>query len=359
MLSRVFIDRPIFAWVLAIIVMLGGIGAIMSLPIAQYPDVAPPQVTIRATFPGANAQTIQNSVTQVVEQSLTGIDGLIYFSSSSSSRGSVNITVTFEKGTDPDIAQVQVQNQVQQTLSRLPQQVQQQGLVVRKSNPDNLLIVGVYDETDKLTNQDVSDYLVSNLQDPLGRIPGIGDSNVFGAQYAMRIWLNPNKLASYQLIPSDVTTAIQAQNTEVAAGELGGQPQPDTQMLNATVTAQSRLQTPEQFANIILKTTNDSAVVKLRDVARIELGAQSYSTNGYINGRPGIGVGIQQLPGSNALTTAKAVQEQIAEAAKDFPPDARATVSSAPGLAGTRVTSLKPPTRVRSIVPFGVPSTTV
>jgi multidrug efflux pump len=273
MLSRVFIDRPIFAWVLAIIVMLGGIGAIMSLPIAQYPDVAPPQVTVRASFPGANAQTIQNSVTQVVEQSLTGIDGLIYFSSSSSSRGSVNITVTFEKGTDPDIAQVQVQNQVQQTLSRLPQQVQQQGLVVRKSNPDNLLIVGVYDETDKLTNQDVSDYLVSNLQDPLGRIPGIGDSNVFGAQYAMRIWLNPNKLASYQLIPSDVTTAIQAQNTEVAAGELGGQPQPDTQMLNATVTAQSRLQTPEQFANIILKTTNDSAVVKLRDVARIELRA--------------------------------------------------------------------------------------
>ena len=275
MLSRVFIDRPIFAWVLAIIVMLGGIGAIMSLPIAQYPDVAPPQVTIRATFPGANAQTIQNSVTQVVEQSLTGIDGLIYFSSSSSSRGSVTITVTFEKGTDPDIAQVQVQNQVQQTLSRLPSQVQQQGLVVRKSNPDNLLIVGVYDETDKLTNQDVSDYLVSNLQDPLGRIPGIGDSNVFGAQYAMRIWLDPNKLASFQLIPSDVTTAIQAQNAEVAAGELGGQPQPDTQMLNATVTAQSRLQTPEQFANIILKTTNDGATVKLRDVARIELGAEN------------------------------------------------------------------------------------
>ncbi|RZM15929.1 MAG: multidrug efflux RND transporter permease subunit, partial [Sphingomonas sp.] len=283
MLSRVFIDRPIFAWVLAIIVMLGGIGAIMSLPIAQYPDVAPPQVTIRATFPGANAQTIQNSVTQVVEQSLTGIDGLIYFSSSSSSRGSVTVTVTFEKGTDPDIAQVQVQNQVQQTLSRLPTQVQQQGLVVRKSNPDNLLIVGVYDETDKLTNQDVSDYLVSNLQDPLGRIPGIGDSNVFGAQYAMRIWLNPNKLASYQLIPSDVTTAIQAQNTEVAAGELGGQPQPDTQMLNATVTAQSRLQTPEQFANIILNTTNTSATVKLRDVARIELGAENYNARIRVN----------------------------------------------------------------------------
>jgi multidrug efflux pump len=320
MLSRVFIDRPIFAWVLAIIVMLGGIGAIMALPIAQYPDVAPPQVSIRASFPGANAQTIQNSVTQVVEQSLTGIDGLIYFSSSSSSRGSVSITVTFEKGTDPDIAQVQVQNQVQQTISRLPQQVQQQGLVVRKSNPDNLLIVGVYDETDKLTNQDVSDYLVSNLQDPLGRIPGIGDSNVFGAQYAMRIWLNPNKLASFQLIPSDVTTAIQAQNTEVAAGELGGQPQPDTQMLNATVTAQSRLQTPEQFANIILKTTNDGATVKLRDVARIELGAENYNARSRINAHPGAGIAVLLAPGADALKTAELVKAYVADAAKSFPP---------------------------------------
>ncbi|RXD03627.1 multidrug efflux RND transporter permease subunit [Sphingomonas sp. UV9] len=320
MLSRVFIDRPIFAWVLAIIVMLGGIGAIMALPIAQYPDVAPPQVSIRANFPGANAQTLQNSVTQVVEQSLTGIDGLIYFSSSSSSRGSVTITVTFEKGTDPDIAQVQVQNQVQQTISRLPQQVQQQGLVVRKSNPDNLLIVGVYDETDKMTNQDVSDYLVSNLQDPLGRIPGIGDSNVYGAQYAMRIWLDPAKLASFQLIPSDVTTAIQAQNTEVAAGELGGQPQPDTQMLNATVTAQSRLQTPEQFANIILKTTNDGAIVKLRDVARIELGAENYNARSRINAHPGAGIAVLLAPEADALKTAELVKAYVAEASKRFPP---------------------------------------
>src|SRR3982751_1245297 len=192
MLSRVFIDRPIFAWVLAIIVMLGGLGAILGLPIAQYPDVAPPQVSIRATYPGASAQTLQNSVTQVIEQQLTGIDGLLYFSSSSSSRGSVTITCTFEKGTDPDIAQVQVQNQVQQSLSRLPTQVQQQGLVVRKSNPDFLLLVGVYDETDKLTNRDVSDYLVANLQDQLGRTAGVGDTNVFGSQYAMRIWLDPN-----------------------------------------------------------------------------------------------------------------------------------------------------------------------
>ncbi|RZM35294.1 MAG: multidrug efflux RND transporter permease subunit, partial [Sphingomonas sp.] len=320
MLSRIFIDRPIFAWVIAIIIMLGGVGAILGLPIAQYPDVAPPQVTVRATFPGANAQTIQNSVTQVVEQSLTGIDGLLYFSSSSSSRGSVTITVTFAKGTDPDIAQVQVQNQVQQSISRLPQQVQQQGLVVRKSNPDNLLIVGVYDETDKMTNQDVSDYLVSNLQDPLGRIPGIGDSNVFGAQYAMRIWLNPNKLAAVQLIPSDVTGAIQAQNTEVAAGELGGQPQPDTQMLNATVTAQSRLQTPEQFANIILKTQSDGATVKLKDVARIELGAENYNARSRVNRHPGAGIAVLLAPGADALKTAELVKAYITQQAKSFPP---------------------------------------
>ncbi len=320
MLSRIFIDRPIFAWVIAIIVMLGGVGAILGLPIAQYPDVAPPQVTVRATFPGANAQTIQNSVTQVVEQSLTGIDGLLYFSSSSSSRGSVTITVTFAKGTDPDIAQVQVQNQVQQSLSRLPSQVQQQGLVVRKSNPDNLLIVGVYDETDKMTNQDVSDYLVSNLQDPLGRIPGIGDSNVFGAQYAMRIWLNPNKLAAVQLIPSDVTGAIQAQNAEVAAGEIGGQPQPDTQMLNAVVTAQSRLQTPEQFANIILKTQSDGATVKLKDVARIELGAENYNARSRVNRHPGAGIAVLLAPGADALKTAELVKAFVAQQAKGFPP---------------------------------------
>ena len=188
-MSRVFIDRPIFAWVLAIIVMLGGVGAILALPIAQYPDVAPPQVSINASYPGASAETIENSVTQVIEQTLTGIDGLLYFQSTSSSRGQVSISATFDKGVDPDIAQVQVQNQVQQALPRLPQQVQQQGLRVRKSNPDFLMIVGVFDETDKLTNRDVADYLTSTLQDPLGRVQGVGDTNVFGSQYAMRIWL--------------------------------------------------------------------------------------------------------------------------------------------------------------------------
>ena len=320
MFSRIFIDRPIFAWVLAIIVMLGGIGAILALPIAQYPDVAPPQVTIRANYPGASAETIQNSVTQVVEQTLTGIDGLLYFQSQSSSRGQVTITATFDKGVDPDIAQVQVQNQVQASIARLPQQVQQQGLVVRKSNPDFLMIVGVYDETDRMTNRDVSDYLVSTLQDPLGRTPGVGDTNVFGSQYAMRVWLEPAKLAGVQLMPSDVVAAIQAQNTEVAAGELGGQPQPMTQLLNAQVTAQSRLQTPQQFRDIILKTLPSGATVRISDVGWVELGAENYAALSRVNKHPGAGIAILLAPGADALATAELVKSQIEAASKTFPP---------------------------------------
>ncbi|SFP73008.1 multidrug efflux RND transporter permease subunit [Sphingomonas rubra] len=320
MISRIFIDRPIFAWVIAILIMLGGIGAILALPIAQYPDVAPPQVTIRATYPGANAQTLQNAVTQVVEQTLTGIDGLLYFQSTSSSRGQVTITCTFDKGIDPDIAQVQVQNQVQQALARLPQQVQQQGLIVRKSNPDFLLIAAVYDTTDRSTNRDVSDYLTSTLQDPLGRTAGVGDTNVFGSQYAMRIWLDPNKLNAVQLMPSDVITAVQNQNTEVAAGEIGGQPSPDTQYLNAVVTAQSRLQTPEQFRNIVLKTTTDGATVRVSDVGWVELGAENYAARSRINQHPGAGIAVLLAPGADALETAELVKAQVAEAAKNFPP---------------------------------------
>jgi multidrug efflux pump len=318
-MSRVFIDRPIFAWVIAIITMLLGLGAIFTLPIAQYPDIAPPQVNIRATYPGASAETVQNSVAQVIEQQLTGIDGLLYFSTSSTSRGQVTISATFEKGTDPDIAQVQVQNQVQQGLSRLPQQVQQQGVRVTKSNPDSLLLVGVYDETDKSTNRDVSDWLTSNLQDPLARLPGVGDINVFGASYAMRIWLNPERLASYSLMPSDVITAIQNQNTEIAAGEIGGQPMPSTQMLNATVTAQSRLQTPDQFAKIILKTQTSGAHVLLKDVARIELGSESYNAVTRVNGHPGSGISISTAPGADALKTADLVKAKVAEMSKTFP----------------------------------------
>ncbi len=326
-MSRVFIDRPIFAWVLAIIVMMAGVGAIMSLPIAQYPDVAPPQVSIRATYPGANAETIENSVTQILEQQLTGIDGLLYFSSSSS-RGSVSISAVFEKGIDPDIAQVQVQNQIQQAITRLPTQVQQQGVTVRKSNPDFLLIAGVYDSTDKMTNRDVSDLMTSTLQDPLGRVPGVGDTNVFGSQYAMRIWLDPAKLASFQLMPGDVISAIQTQNTEVAAGEVGGQPMPSTQMLNATVTAQSRLTTPEQFRQILLKTLPSGATVRIGDIARVELGAESYNASSRINGHPGAGIAVLLAPGADALATAELVKAEIERVAKTYPPQMKVAYSN-------------------------------
>ena len=318
-MSRIFIDRPIFAWVLAIVVMLAGIGAMRALPLEQYPDIAPPQVNIRASYPGASAETIENSVTQIIEQQLTGIDGLLYFSATSSSRGQVNVSVVFEKGTDPDTAQVQVQNQVQQAIPRLPAQVQQQGIRVTKSNPDFLLIVGVYDETDQRTNMDVSDYLSSNLQDPLSRVPGVGEVNVFGSPHAMRIWLNPQRLAAFSLMPGDVVSAIQAQNTEVAAGEVGGLPQPRGQMLNATVTAQSKLQTPDQFKAIVLKTDPSGATVRVGDVARVELGAENYSTVTRFNGHPGAGIAISLAPGADALLTADLVKARVEQLSQNFP----------------------------------------
>ena len=319
-MSKVFIDRPIFAWVIAIIIMLMGIGAIVSLPVAQYPDVAPPQVNVRATYPGASAETLENSVTQVLERQLTGIDGLLYFQSSSTARGQVTINATFAKGINPDIAQVQVQNKIQQAIPRLPQLVQQQGVTVTKGSPDFLLIVGVYDETDKATNFDVSDWLASNMQDDLSRVPGVGDVNVFGAPYAMRIWLDPHKLASFNLMPGDVVNAIQSQNTEIAAGEVGGMPQPEGQMINANVTAQSRLQTPEQFRDIIVKADPSGARVTLADVARVELGTENYNPNIRVNGHPGAGMGIFLEPGANALRTADLVKAKVEQIAERMPP---------------------------------------
>ncbi|MES2135479.1 MAG: multidrug efflux RND transporter permease subunit [Pseudomonadota bacterium] len=319
-MSRLFIDRPIFAWVIAIIIMLVGIGTITQLPVAQYPNVAPPQVNVNATYPGASAETLQNSVTQILEQQLTGLNGMLYFSSSSSSSGSVTINATFDKSVDPDIAQVQVQNAIQAGISRLPQQVQQQGVRVTKSNPDLLMIIGVSDTTDRSTNVDVGDWLVNNLQYQVGRLPGVGNANVFGAQYAMRIWLDPAKLRSYSLQPSDVTSAIQAQNTQVAAGEIGGQPQPDGQMLDAIVTAQSRLQTAGQFRNIIVKNDPSGARVLLGDVARVELGAENYSFVTRVNGHPGSGMGISLSPGADALKTADLVKSTVAQLARNMPP---------------------------------------
>ena len=320
MLSRVFVDRPIFAWVISIVIMLAGAGSILLLPMEQYPDIAPPSVNIRATYPGASAETLETSVTQVIEQQLTGLDGLLYFSSSSTSQGAATITATFDKGTDPDIAQVQVQNKVQQAVARLPQAVQQQGLVVTKSNPDFLLIAAVFDATNRASSSDVADYLVANIQDAVGRLPGVGDLRVFGSPYAMRIWLDPYRLASYRLMPSDVRAAILAQNVQVAAGQIGGQPASDDQMLNATVTAKARLSTPEQFRNILVKTQPDGSKVLLADVARVELGSEDYSTLTRINGHPGSGMAVMLAPGADALETAEVVKAKIAEFAKDFPP---------------------------------------
>jgi multidrug efflux pump len=320
MISRIFIDRPVFAWVIAIVIMLMGLGAIRSLPVEQYPDIAPPSVNIRATYPGASAEVLESSVTQTIEQQLTGIDGMIYFSSNSNSAGQVTITVTFVKGTNPDIAQVQVQNKVQQALPRLPLQVQQQGLVVTKSNPDFLLITSIYDESDRQTSADVSDYLVSNLQEKIGRIAGVGDINVFGAQYAMRIWLDPYKLARVGAVPDDVIAAVQDQNTQVAAGQIGGLPSTDGQMLNATVTAHSRFSTPEQFKKIIVKTQSNGSRVLLQDVARVDLGSESYTTLSRLNGHPGAGIAVSLSPGADALKTAELVRAAIVEQAKSFPP---------------------------------------
>ena len=320
MISRIFIDRPVFAWVIAIVIMMAGIAGILSLSVAQYPDIAPPSVNIRATYPGASADVLETGVTQVIEQQLTGIDGLIYFSSNSSSAGQATVTVTFQKGTNPDIAQVQVQNKVQQALPRLPQEVQQQGLVVTKSNPDFLMVVSIYDSTDRASSADVSDYLVSNLEEPIGRIAGVGDVNVFGAQYAMRVWLDPFRLASVKLMPSDVIAAIQAQNTQVAAGQLGAQPSPDSQMLNVTVTARSRLTTVDQFNKIVVKTQTDGSKVLLQDVARVELGSENYNTVSRLNGHPGAGIGIQLAPGADALKTSELVRAEIQARSNEFPP---------------------------------------
>ena len=318
-MSRIFIDRPIFAWVLAIIVMLGGIGAFFTLPIEQYPDIAPTNVNIQANYPGASAETVENSVTQIVEQQLTGLDGLLYFSSSANSRGQTRITVTFDNRVDPDIAQVQVQNKIQTAISRLPAEVQQQGVRVTKSNSDTLLMVAVYDTTKTRNYVDIADYLASNIQDPLSRVPGVGDVNVFGSPHAMRIWLNPQRLAAYSLMPGDVIDAIRSQNTEVAAGDVGGLPAPDGQMLQATVTAQSKLQTPEQFESIVLKTLPSGSSVRIKDVARVEIGAEQYNVILRMSGYPGAGMQISLSPGADALRTGDLVKAKMEELAADLP----------------------------------------
>ena len=319
-MSRFFIERPIFAAVIAIVIMLAGVLAIFTLPIAQYPSIAPPSVTISGVYPGASAETVETSLTQVIEQQLTGLDHLLYFSSTSSSNGQVQITATFAPGTNADIAQVQVQNKLQQANPLLPLAVQQQGLIVAKSQADFLMVVALDDTTGRYTNVDIADYMNSYLVDPLGRINGVGNLRVFGGAYAIRVWLDPNKLDTYQLMPADVRAAILAQNVQVTAGEIGGLPSPSGQELDATVTAQSLLKSPDQFKAIILKTQPDGSLVRLSDVARVEIGAADYSVVSRLNGRPAAGMAIQLAPGANALTTAKLVKQRAQELAPSFPP---------------------------------------
>jgi len=322
-MSRFFIDRPIFAWVIAIVLMLAGIIAIRSLPIAQFPSIAPPAISITATYPGADAQTLENTTTQIIEQQMKGLDHLRYFSSSSSSAGTVTITLTFEQGTNPDIAQVQVQNKLQAATPLLPQEVQQQGIQVAKATQNFLMFIGLYSENGAHDGKDLADIVATKVQDPLSRVNGVGDTQLFGSQYAMRIWVDPLKLNNYALTMTDVMTAVRAQNAQVSAGQVGGLPAPKEQMLNATVSVQSRLNTPEQFAQIRLKSSADGSVVRLGDVARVELGAENYGFDAQYNGKPATGIGIKLAPGANALSTVEAVKAKVDEVAKQFPSDVK------------------------------------
>ena len=322
-MSRFFIDRPIFAWVIAIVIMLAGALAILTLPVAQYPTIAPPAVTITAVYPGASAQTLENTVTQVIEQQMKGLDHLEYISSTSDSSGQVQITLTFAQSANPDIAQVQVQNKLQLATPLLPAAVQQQGLTVAKAAKNFLLIVALYSETGAHTDSDVADILVSKFQDPLSRVTGVGDTQVFGSQYAIRIWLNPFKLDSYALTAGDVKTAVAAQNVQIAAGQIGGAPAPPGQEINAIVNAQALMQTPEQFANIVLKTNTDGSTVLLKDVARVELGQDSYNAVTRYNGHPAAGFVIKLAPGANALSTVVAIKKQVTQLAAGLPPDVK------------------------------------
>ncbi|MGZ3274716.1 MAG: efflux RND transporter permease subunit [Caulobacteraceae bacterium] len=319
-MSRFFIDRPIFAWVIAIVIMLAGALSIAFLPVAQYPDIAPPQVNINANYPGASPETAENSVTQVIEQQLTGLDGLIYFSSTSDANGGISISAVFKAGTNPDIAQVQVQNKLQLAVPRLPQDVQRAGVFVQKAQAGFLMIAALYDESGRMTTSDIGDYVGTNLYDSVSRITGVGQAQIFGGQYAIRIWLDPYKLQQYGLSNDDISAAVLAQDAQVSAGQIGAQPAPPGQQLNAVVTAQSRLQTPEQFRNIVLKGAGTGAVVRLKDVARVELGNENYNFLARLDGKNAAGLAINLAPGANALKTSEDVKAKIAQLSAAFPP---------------------------------------
>ena len=320
-MARFFINRPIFAWVIAIFIMGTGILSITTLPIAQYPQIAPPTVSVRATYPGASAQTVANTVTQIIEQQMTGLDGLRYFSSSSTSAGMSTLTLTFETGTDPDIAQVQVQNKLAQATALLPEVVQRQGVTVRKSAASFLMVVALISDDGSLEQVDLADYMNTNLVDEFSRLEGVGEVQVFGAKYAMRIWLDPSKLAAFELTPADVVRAVSEENAQISAGAFGTLPTIKGQQLNATITAQSLLTTPQDFEQIVLRAETDGGLVLLKDVARVEVGAENYSTIARFNGKPSAGMAIRLAAGANALDTAALIKEKIEEYSAFFPPN--------------------------------------
>ncbi len=319
MMSKYFIERPIFAGVLAIFVMALGIFSILNLPVERYPDIAPPKISINTSYSGADAETVEESVTQILEEQIKGLDHLLYFSSNSDSTGRSRIQISFENGTDPDTAQVQVQNAINSALSRLPEDVQRQGVNVVKSLGDTHMVIGLYDESKKSSNIALSDYLQTHLESEIARVEGVGEVDVFGSQFAMRIWLNPNKLKDYKLIPSDIQKAVEAQNTQVAAGGVGELPVAQEQYLNAKVTSGTRLKTVEEFNNIIIKATQDGSYVYLKDVARVEIGAENYQSYNTINGFPSAGMAVSLASGANAIETSKLIDEAVANISKKLP----------------------------------------
>lgn len=318
-MARFFIDRPVFAWVIAIIIMLAGGISILNLPISQYPSIAPPTIGITAQYPGASAQTVQDTVTQVIEQNMNGLDYLLYMSSTSDSSGQAQITLTFSADANPDIAQVQVQNKLQLATPLLPQEVQRQGISVAKRGANFLKVYAFVSEDGSMDNADIADYVATNLKDAISRISGVGEVSLFGSQYGMRIWLDPHKLQSYKLMPSDVINAINAQNAQVSAGQLGGTPSVPGQQMNLAISVQERLQTPEQFGNVILRTNPDGSLIRVKDVARVELGSESYSTLSRYNGKPATGIAVKLATGANALETASNIDDYLKGAEAFFP----------------------------------------
>ncbi|HQH28359.1 MAG TPA: efflux RND transporter permease subunit, partial [Oligoflexia bacterium] len=320
MLSRFFLDRPVFAWVIAIVLMVLGVLAIHNLPISQYPPIAPPSIAIATFYPGASAETVENSVTQIIEQKMTGFDDMLYLSGTSDSSGSSRIELTFKPGTDPDLAWAKVQNKLQLAMASLPDVVQRAGVKVSKSTRNWLLIVGLVSEDGSMDGNDLRDYAQSNLEKVLARVPGVGEVEPFGSQYAMRVWLNPDKLTDYHLTIDDIIMALRAYNVEVSAGQFGAIPAVEGQRLNASIVIQNLLQTPEEFAAIPLRINPDGSIVRVKDVGRTELGTESYDIQAFYNGKPSAAMAIRQAPGANALDTADAVKKRLEEMSRFFPP---------------------------------------